>query len=1059
MTERAILLHDLDSAEVANAAKLLRFFGVESKTVSLDEFLRCLSKSGTNDIKSAIGGRVICSTDVLERLIQTIDQSADLLCWWKEQVHSVFVYSGADLQTSEHLLRLLGQDGTLVDELPSGCIDFKVTDQLDGLCGAMAGVHGTASTAGVLGCHVLRTSNEPAIDLISTAHGALFLKLTWHNVPIFLSTSRSIIDVDSILPNGVFDIRDHVASALPIVFYVKWALPGAFSGPGETNACLVIDDPLLKSNHGFVNFYDLLRRMQQHRFSTSVAFIPWNSSRSEPEVTKLFRDNPTYYSISVHGCDHGRAEFGSADSLQLYSKARQALERMSNHELATGLGYDRVMVFPQGVFSKAAVTALKHAGFIAAANNDTIDVGPDPGKIRIRDFWETAVMAYGGFPIFTRRYPSEGIENFAFDAVLGKPAIAAIHHDDCSDGYERIGNFIDRLNRLDCSITWRTLAEVVRRSFRQKRVAGDSIEVEMYATELLLENNTNRSVRYFIHRRETESSIVEEIRTEGERIGWKQDTDRVFFDIHLQPGEKTTISIRFRDLGTKGAYEESLLYRAKILARRHLCELRDNYFVTSKHRITDLFGTRGQPPSRKATAGQGDQRAAVEQVLRDFVDWLSRYGETSHDHQSFFAGPIGGRAKSLYYRNRLIGTAAVAPMIFAEAFVPSARRLFHHPSRFPIADAHYAMGFTLLYETSATKVYLERAIHFLDELKKSRCPGFEEYCWGYPFDWVWRGGVIKRQTPLITTTPYCFEAFLRVTKLLESDVRDQRSEIRTDLLGEYEQILKSIARHAAHDIKDFKTSETASSCSYTPGDEGGVINAAAYRAFLLTSASQVFSNDSYWRIAERNLNFVLENQNQDGSWFYAVDGVRDFVDHYHTCFVMKALSKIHTLTGNDRCLAALSRGVDYYLENLFADDGLPKPFAKAPRLTVYKRELYDSAECINLCLLLRDRFPELERVLEKVVRGILKNWIKPDGSFRSRRLHFGWDNVPMHRWGQSQMFRALAFYLREAAKTEKLKSETLKSEDGRPKTEGGLPQIVSKQSSVRSHPSSVLSSR
>ena len=26
----------------------------------------------------------------------------------------------------------------------------------------------------------------------------------------------------------------------------------------------------------------------------------------------------------------------------------------------------------------------------------------------------------------------------------------------------------------------------------------------------------------------------------------------------------------------------------------------------------------------------------------------------------------------------------------------------------------------------------------------------------------------------------------------------------------------------------------------------------------------------------------------------------------------------------------------------------------------------------------------------------------------------GWDDVPMHRWGQSQMFRSLAFYLREA---------------------------------------------
>src|SRR5438045_3749404 len=114
----------------------------------------------------------------------------------------------------------------------------------------------------------------------------------------------------------------------------------------------------------------------------------------------------------------------------------------------------------------------------------------------------------------------------------------------------------------------------------------------------------------------------------------------------------------------------------------------------------------------------------VATVLSQFTQWLDRYGETSWDHQSFFAGPIGGRAKALYYRNRLVGTAAVAPMIFCEAFLPSARRLFHHRMRLAIADAHYAIGFAFLYELTSDVGHLERAIHFLEELRKSRCPGF-----------------------------------------------------------------------------------------------------------------------------------------------------------------------------------------------------------------------------------------------------------------------------------------------------------------------------------------------
>lgn len=424
-----------------------------------------------------------------------------------------------------------------------------------------------------------------------------------------------------------------------------------------------------------------------------------------------------------------------------------------------------------------------------------------------------------------------------------------------------------------------------------------------------------------------------------------------------------------------------------------------------------MYGRGKTSVESSTTANQMADR--VSDVLVDFTTWLETFGETSRDHQSFFAGPVGRQAKLLYYRNRLLGTAMVAPLILFEALWPSTRRLFHHPTRFPIADAHYAMGFLFLYQTTSNPAHREKAIHFLNALMASRCRDFNEYCWGYPFDWVTRGGVIKKQTPLITTTPYVYEAFLQAYEL---DPRD-----------EWQQVLKSIGRHTRFDIKDFKTSDNASSCSYTPFDGGGVINAAAYRAFLLTSASQLFSDQDYWTTAERNLNFVLENQNRDGSWYYAADG-REFVDHYHSCFVMKSLAKIHALTGHHTCLDALGRGIHYYLDNLFDDDGLPKPFSKAPRLTVYKRELYDCAECINLCLLLRDRFPQLQTTLERVVAGILRDWIKPDGSFRSRRLHLGWDNVPMHRWGQAQMFRSLSFYLRETSKAETSKTETVKAD-------------------------------
>jgi hypothetical protein len=398
-----------------------------------------------------------------------------------------------------------------------------------------------------------------------------------------------------------------------------------------------------------------------------------------------------------------------------------------------------------------------------------------------------------------------------------------------------------------------------------------------------------------------------------------------------------------------------------------------------------------------------------EQVLNGvlrFIKWLDRYGENSYDFQTFYASSLGQRAKALYYRKPFWGTLAVSPMVFCEAFVPQARRLFWHPQRFPIADAHYAMAFLFLGRTLGDEHYCRRALHFLAILEQTRCRGYEHYCWGYPFDWVTVRGTIQAGTPLITTVPYIYEAFKHAHRITGED----RSR----------QIMRSIAQHALQDYRDFETSANASTCSYTPDpkDSLGVVNANAYRAFLLTSAAIDFSDETYRRVAARNLNFVLESQNPDGSWYYANDGQRDFVDHFHTCFVMKALAKIEMLTGNPKCTDAIERGVQYYVKRLFDERGLPKPFSRPPRLIVYRRELYDYAECVNLATLLKGRFPKLDELVSIVVDELLNVWQRPDGSFRSRKLHLGWDNTPMHRWAQAQMFRSLCFLLSQSASTD-----------------------------------------
>ena len=355
-------------------------------------------------------------------------------------------------------------------------------------------------------------------------------------------------------------------------------------------------------------------------------------------------------------------------------------------------------------------------------------------------------------------------------------------------------------------------------------------------------------------------------------------------------------------------------------------------------------------------------------VLR-FVEWLDRYGETSHDHQSYFASDLGRAAKALYYRKPLLGKLAVAPMIFSEAFVPSARRFFWKPQRFPIADAHYAMGFAYSLTGLGRRKVLRRAVHFLEVLEETRCPGYEHYCWGYPFNWETRHGTMRAGTPLITTVPYVYEAFLQVYQI------DRRPEVagrscgpsRSTRLQDYHDFATSLMPPAVRIIL-CQTSRAVCQCERLSGVSSD-------------PGFDRFSEDRIPARRGRNLNFVLESQNPDGSWYYSTDGERDFVDHFHTCFVLKALARSRPHRQSRDVHRPSRSGVDYYVKNLFDEEGMPKPFSRRPRLTVYRHELYDYAECINLAVLLQGRFPALDR--HSVRRRSTGRMAKADGSFRA----------------------------------------------------------------------------
>jgi hypothetical protein len=393
-----------------------------------------------------------------------------------------------------------------------------------------------------------------------------------------------------------------------------------------------------------------------------------------------------------------------------------------------------------------------------------------------------------------------------------------------------------------------------------------------------------------------------------------------------------------------------------------------------------------------------------------FVAWLEDAGYESYDPYDVWGTRYGVLARRLYYRKHPLGLAMIAPLILMEVVWPRLRRLLVRKGRYPTADAQLALAFLNLYEIARAQEqvlaprapvgrtpvsWLIKARALADDLLTESVRGRSGLGWGYPFDWQSVSGLMRKQTPLITATPYCYEVFTRLFDLTGED--------------DYREVARSIAAFVFNDLHDTPTGPDAAAGSYTPHDRSKVVNASAYRAFVLFDAARRFDHDDYRQTATKNLRFILDAQRPDGSWLYAIDSPREaFIDHFHTCFVLKNLYKLNRDLHSPEVAAAVRRGYEWYRRSLFDGEDNPRSFTIAPRRQIVRIEMYNVAEAISLGTLLRDDIPAAFALADTLAARFVRDRQLRAGHWLTR-IYLGGigHRVPFLRWPQSQLFLAL----------------------------------------------------
>ncbi|WP_305046417.1 hypothetical protein [Geoalkalibacter sp.] len=214
--------------------------------------------------------------------------------------------------------------------------------------------------------------------------------------------------------------------------------------------------------------------------------------------------------------------------------------------------------------------------------------------------------------------------------------------------------------------------------------------------------------------------------------------------------------------------------------------------------------------------------------------------------------------------------------------------------------------------------------------------------WGLPFDWYSKNGVYDANTPYVTNTPYVMEALLSLAETPE--LHEEAMALFHGTWG----FLES--------LKIMHGDANMLALSYAPVDEPRkVVNANAYAAFaygLHAVHGRESIRDQAREKATRLACWVTRQQKEDGGWFYYADNEPgNFIDGFHSCFIVKNLLKMVRLLPETQSLVdeSIARGWAFIQENLLDKEaGLCRRFVQRSHRDPYKWDLYDQAEFLGL---------------------------------------------------------------------------------------------------------------
>lgn len=311
--------------------------------------------------------------------------------------------------------------------------------------------------------------------------------------------------------------------------------------------------------------------------------------------------------------------------------------------------------------------------------------------------------------------------------------------------------------------------------------------------------------------------------------------------------------------------------------------------------------------------------------------------------------------------------------------------------------ALFALAQIAEYRRVRTEESLKHVQSFLSGLLSMKLEGYSGACWGYNFDWQSRNFFAPRDTPTIVPTAFAARALIEAGQDLQDfqDLQDVACSV-------CEFILKDLPRSVDN--------ATELCFSYAPKSDTRIFNASLLAAEVLASVGKLTGDHKLFEPAERATRYVVNNQRQDGSWFYGTDPKQSWIDNFHTAYVLFSLKRIIEVSPfGEQFQPALQSGYEYWKNNFFLAEGWPKYYHDDP----YPADAHAAASAIVTFL----ECAELDKNALSLARNVavwtIQSLRDSRGFFYYQRRRFYTVRKPYMRWTQAWMLYALARLLEE----------------------------------------------